>query len=135
MSTDTETARWHSRLLNNGTIFGATYRGVTALPPSVSHAIGHGGTWLACHVMRGSTAALVDDLRVLFPERSDDALKRLEVAYPRQSKATALYYFGGLTLKEVGDVLGVSHPTVIRDLRFAKAWMAREWGGDLNLLR
>ncbi len=38
-----------------------------------------------------------------------------------------LYYFGGLTLEEAGAVLGAPAATVMRDLRFAKAWLAREW--------
>ena len=100
MSTDTETARWHSRLLNNGAIFGATYRGVTALPPSVSHAIGHGGTWLAYHVMRGSTAALIDNLRVLFPERSDDALKRLALMTYRSYAKDTIDFIRSLSITD-----------------------------------
>jgi RNA polymerase sigma factor (TIGR02999 family) len=63
----------------------------------------------------------------------DDALKRLEADYPRQSKAVELHYFGGLTLEETGGVLGVSAPTVMRDLRFAQAWMARAWEEDMDL--
>ena len=63
----------------------------------------------------------------------DDALRRLAKTHPRQSQAVELHYFGGLTLEEAGEVLGVSPPTVMRDLRFAEAWLAREWDGDLSL--
>ncbi len=63
----------------------------------------------------------------------DDALQRLAVFYPRQSKAVELHYFGGLTLEEAGEVLGVSAPTVMRDLRFAQAWLATEWSVELPL--
>jgi RNA polymerase sigma factor (TIGR02999 family) len=59
----------------------------------------------------------------------DDALDRLARADERASKALEIYYFGGLTLTEIGEVLGVSAATAMRDLRFAKAWLAREWGG------
>ena len=58
----------------------------------------------------------------------NDALQRLETTRPRPCKAVELHYFGGLTLEEAGEVLGVSPPTVMRDLRFAEAWLAREWG-------
>ncbi len=58
----------------------------------------------------------------------DDALQRLEKTRPRPCKAVELHYFGGLTLEETGEVLGVSAPTVMRDLRFAQAWLALEWG-------
>jgi RNA polymerase sigma factor (TIGR02999 family) len=54
----------------------------------------------------------------------DDALTRLEKSHPRQAKAVELRYFGGLTLEEVGESLGISAPTAMRDLRFAQAWLA-----------
>jgi RNA polymerase sigma factor (TIGR02999 family) len=55
----------------------------------------------------------------------NDALARLEQEFPRHAKAVELRYFGGLTLEEVGEALGVSAPTAMRDLRFAQAWLAR----------
>lgn len=57
----------------------------------------------------------------------DDALERLGEEHARSSEVVELYYFGGLTLTEVGTVLGTSAATAMRDLRFAKAWLAREW--------
>lgn len=57
----------------------------------------------------------------------DEALSRMEAEHPRQSQALELYYFGGLTQKEIGEVLGVSQPTVVEDLRFARAWLAHLW--------
>lgn len=62
----------------------------------------------------------------------DDALQRLEAVYPRRGKAVELRYFGGLTLEEAAEVLDVSPPTVMRDVRFAEAWLARAWGGRLH---
>lgn len=64
----------------------------------------------------------------------DDALARLEEVYPRPGQAVELHYFGGLTLEEAGEVLGVSAATVMRDLRFAEAWLRRRWTGDLSAL-
>jgi RNA polymerase sigma factor (sigma-70 family) len=40
-----------------------------------------------------------------------------------------LHFFGGLTLKEIAEVLGVSHGTVKRDLTLAKLWLLGELGG------
>lgn len=62
----------------------------------------------------------------------DDALQRFEKQHPRPARAVELHYFGGLTLEEAGAVLSVSAPTVMRDLRFAEAWLARTWGGELH---
>lgn len=56
----------------------------------------------------------------------DQAIRRLEEVHPRPAKAVELYYFGGLPQTEVSEVLGVSQPTVARDLRFALAWLGRE---------
>ena len=56
----------------------------------------------------------------------DDALAKLERRHPRQAKAVELRYFAGLTLEEAASVLETSAPTVMRDLRFAEAWLARE---------
>ena len=76
---------------------------------------------------------LIPDAHVERLLEFDDALKRLAKTRSRQSKAMELHYFGGLTLEEAGKVLGVSPATVMRDLRFAEAWLAREWDGDLSL--
>lgn len=64
----------------------------------------------------------------------DDALERLAQTHERQSKAVELYYLTGLTLEDTGEVLGVSASTAMRDMQFAKAWLAREWGGDVEEL-
>lgn len=55
----------------------------------------------------------------------DEALQRLEQAFPRQAKAIELRYFVGVTLEEAAEIQGTSAPTVLRDLRFAQAWLAR----------
>lgn len=53
----------------------------------------------------------------------DEALDRLEKAYPEKGRVVELRFFGGLTIEETAQVLGVSTPTVERDWRFAKAWL------------
>jgi KDO2-lipid IV(A) lauroyltransferase len=75
--TDLSAVRWHAGSFNNGLIFGATYYLVTRLPRSISYAIGHASTWLAHRLMRDGTRAIVDNLRVVRPEATDQELKRL----------------------------------------------------------
>jgi RNA polymerase sigma-70 factor (ECF subfamily) len=41
-----------------------------------------------------------------------------------------LRFFGGLSVEETASVLSVSHDTVMRDWRLAKAWLMREIRGD-----
>ncbi len=56
----------------------------------------------------------------------DNAMRRLEEIDSRKSQTVELSFFGGLTVDEIGKVLGVSESTVTRDLRFAKSWLRRE---------
>ncbi len=59
----------------------------------------------------------------------DDALERLDAANPRQRAVVEYRFFGGLTHEEIASVLGISVPTVQRDWRMARAWLARELKG------
>ena len=56
----------------------------------------------------------------------DEALDRLSVLDPRQSKVVELRVFGGLSVKEASEFLGVSPKTVKRDWVVAKAWLHAE---------
>jgi len=56
----------------------------------------------------------------------DEALTRLEKLNERQSRVVEFRFFAGLTQEEIAEVLGVSVPTVRRDWRLARAWLARE---------
>ena len=56
----------------------------------------------------------------------DDALKILAEMDERKSRIVELRYFGGLTVEETAQVLGVSDKTVMRDWNLAKAWLYQE---------
>jgi len=56
----------------------------------------------------------------------DDALRRLAEHDPRKAKVVELHFFGGLTYAETATALDISEATVDRDLRMAKALLARE---------
>jgi RNA polymerase sigma factor (TIGR02999 family) len=58
----------------------------------------------------------------------DDALTKLIAMDGRRGKIVELRVFGGLTVEETAEILGVSPVTVMRDWRVAKAWLARELG-------
>jgi len=58
----------------------------------------------------------------------DDALKTLHVTDPRKSRVVELRYFGGLSIEETSEALGISTVTVTRDWQAARAWLARELG-------
>lgn len=65
-------------------------------------------------------------------DRFDDVLQRLEQLDPRQGKLVELRFFGGLSLEEAAEVLGVSLATVKRDWVFARAWLQRELADCAN---
>jgi len=55
-----------------------------------------------------------------------DVLKRLEDMDPSQGRIVELRFFGGLTIKETAEVMQISHATVEREWRTAKAFLRRE---------
>ena len=59
----------------------------------------------------------------------DRALRRLAEIDPRSEQVVELRFFGGLTVEEAAEVLGVSPRTVKQDWRAAKAWLAHELSG------
>ena len=60
----------------------------------------------------------------------DEALVRLDSVAPRQTRILEQRYFGGLSLEETAEALGVSLATVKRELRSACAWLAAELSGE-----
>lgn len=56
----------------------------------------------------------------------DEALERLAVIDPQQSRVVELRFFSGLSVEETAEVLGVSPRTITRDWNVAKAWLRRE---------
>ena len=58
----------------------------------------------------------------------DDALKALAAVDERKGRVVEMKFYGGLTVDEMADVLNVSPETVMRDWKFAKAWLLRELG-------
>ncbi|MEJ7758102.1 MAG: ECF-type sigma factor [Gemmatimonadaceae bacterium] len=63
----------------------------------------------------------------------DEALQRLEMLHQRQSQILEQRYFGGLSLEETAEALGVSLATVKRELRSARAWLALELRAEPSL--
>jgi len=80
----------------------------------------------------GREAVPLDEALVFCPERSadflalDSALERLAEVDPRQARIVELRFFGGLTVEETAEVVGISPKTVKRDWSVAKAWLHGE---------
>ncbi len=56
----------------------------------------------------------------------DEAVSRLSEFAPRQGRTVELRFFGGLSIEETAEVLGISPATVKREWATAKAWLRRE---------
>jgi len=59
----------------------------------------------------------------------DEALGALAQIDPRKSRVVELRFFGGLSVEETAEALGVSAETVHRDWRLAKSWLLRRLRG------
>lgn len=55
-------------------------------------------------------------------------LEDLERRYPRQAQVIECRFFGGLSLDETGEALGLSTSTVRRDWELAKIWLHQAMG-------
>jgi RNA polymerase sigma factor (TIGR02999 family) len=82
----------------------------------------------------GERPVPLDEAVVFSPEQSselirlDESLLRLAKIDPRQAKIVELRFFGGLTVEQTAEVMGISPKTVKRDWSVAKAWLH----GDLK---
>ena len=83
----------------------------------------------------GAVRVTFDELALKPAERGhdlialDDALQTLAQVDDRKSQVVELRFFGGLSVEETAEVLDVSVDTVMRDFKFAKAWLLRELSG------
>lgn len=85
-------------------------------------------------VKRGGEAVRVnlDDVAVITPEKSgeilalDEALTRLAEFDLQKSKIVELRFFGGLSVNEVAEIIGIAPVTVRLHWRLAKAWLQKE---------
>ncbi len=81
-------------------------------------------TWTLSSLGEESMAA---DLLTL-----DALMRQLEAEDPRAAQILQLTYFAGMQRPDIAVVLGISVPTVDRDLRFARAWLSQQLGRGLE---
>ena len=98
----------------------------------VDHARQHGAG------KRGSGVAHVSLEEALVPAQSensdlmalDEALSKLAAFDDRKSRIVEMRYFGGCTVEETAEALGVAGITVMREMRLAEAWLRRAMRGE-----
>ena len=80
----------------------------------------------------GAQKLQLEEALTIFDEKGDelvalgDALDALEKFDERKVRIIELRYFGGLSLEETADALGVSVTTISQETRLARAWLRRE---------
>ena len=78
---------------------------------------------------------LCDDAFSAVTERPDDfialdeALQRLSTLNERHARVVECRFYGGMSVEETADVLGISPATVKREWALAKGWLYRELAG------
>jgi RNA polymerase sigma factor (TIGR02999 family) len=91
------------------------------------HYVKHGGE--AQHVPI-EAASLMASERARELIALDEALEEFAVLDPRKARVVELRYFGGLSLEETAEAVGLSLMTVRRDWQAAKAWLYRRLNHD-----
>ncbi len=84
------------------------------------------GRWARVTLDEGARAASPVSVDVL---DLDAALTRLAAFDPRKCELAELRFFGGLSLEEAGEALGISIATAERDWQAARAWLFKELRG------
>src|SRR5215471_5938323 len=84
----------------------------------------------------GRTPQALEPDQVAAPEVSEDllaldeALTRLADLNPRVARLVQLRYFGGLTIKQAAEVLGISSRTADADWAYARSWLLAAMRGE-----
>ena len=82
-----------------------------------------GGQQFAVSLTEAEGFGASPDLDLL---RVNEALERLAALDGQQARVVELRFFGGLTIEEAAEAMRVSHATVERDWKMARAWLRRE---------
>jgi RNA polymerase sigma factor (TIGR02999 family) len=94
--------------------------------------VDHARSRLAAKRGSGGVKISLDDALNLSDERAgdfvalDEALERLAEFDPQKSKIVELRFFGGLSVEETAEVLGIGTATVTRQWKMAKAWLYQQ---------
>lgn len=91
------------------------------------HRAKRGGDCIRVTLVEDSVGSESENLNLLDIDRALEELARQDA---RKAEIIELHIFGGLSYKEMAQLLDISAATVKRDLRFAKAWLARELRTD-----
>ncbi len=89
-----------------------------------------GGEWDKVTISDQSALGTSDEVDILVLE---EALEDLAKLNPRHAQLVELRFFGGLTIDEAAEELGVSRQTAVNDWTVARSWLKKEMCRDEDL--
>lgn len=120
---DQKSARWQNRAQFYG-IAAQLMRRILVDHARVKHAEKRGGAeQQRLSITSAEVLATKPNLDVL---ALNEALEELTTMDPQQGRIVELRFFGGLSIEETAELLGIGHATVERDWKMARAWLRRK---------
>lgn len=120
---DQKTAKWQNRAQFYG-IAAQVMRRILVDHARQKHAEKRGGSdQERLSITSAQGLSTKPDLDVL---ALHEALEELATIDPQQERIVELKFFGGLSIEETAEVLGIGHATVERDWKMARAWLRRK---------
>ena len=119
---DQRTVQWQNRAHFFGIAAHLMRRILAAYARSRHYAKRGGGT----RRVSLEEAMIVSEERAADMVAVDDALTALADVDQRKTQIVEMRFFGGMSIDETAEVLGVSPGTVMREWTLAKAWLRRE---------
>jgi RNA polymerase sigma factor (TIGR02999 family) len=96
----------------------------------VDHARGHRaakrGGGLKLELQEAMALQKTRDIDLIALDNALNGLARLD---PQQARIVEMRFFGGLSIEDTAEVIGVSRTTVKREWATARAWLLREMSG------
>jgi RNA polymerase sigma factor (TIGR02999 family) len=123
---DQRRVKWRNRAHFFGVAAGMMRR-ILVDQARLRRAAKRGGQWEQVTLVDNEVAADA-------PDRVDvldlhESLERLAAFDSQQERIVELRYFGGLTIEEAAEVVGISAATVVREWTIAKAWLRADLSG------
>jgi RNA polymerase sigma factor (TIGR02999 family) len=123
---DQRQVKWRNRAHFFG-IAASMMRRILVDQARLRRAAKRGGEWERVTLAGNDVAAGgPDEIDVLALHQ---AMERLATFDPQQERIVELRYFGGLTIAEAAEYIGISEATISREWTIAKAWLGAELSG------
>jgi RNA polymerase sigma factor (TIGR02999 family) len=116
---DQQKVKWRNRVHFYG-VAATMMRRILVDEARIRQAEKRGAGWERVTLDEGLAATAPREVNVL---ALHEALERLAAFDPQQARIVELRYFGGLTIEETAEVIGISPATVVREWTIAKAWL------------